>query len=151
MKRGFTLIELLIVIGIISILMGIVIVAINPMRQFAKANNARRWANVTAILNAVSQNIVDGGGEWCPSASSLPTSTTSISTLGSGEDFCDCLVPTYVAELPFDPAEGFYFNNCTDYDTGYTILKNATTGRVTIAAPNSDSENEGPPEIAVTR
>lgn len=151
MKTGFTLIELLIVIGIISTLMGIVTVAVNPMRQFAMANNTRRWTNVVTILNAVYQNIVDNEGSWCPGASSLPTSTTFISSEGTGWDFCNCLVPIYIAELPYDPLGGLYYNDCTDYDTGYTIFQDPSTNRITIAAPNAQSENGVPPEIAVTR
>ncbi|MDQ5951176.1 MAG: hypothetical protein QG639_453, partial [Patescibacteria group bacterium] len=38
-KHGFTLIELLVVIGILAVLLAITLVAINPARQFAQANN----------------------------------------------------------------------------------------------------------------
>ena len=66
-KKGFTLIELLIVIGIIAILMAIAIVAINPARQFAKANNARRWGDVSAIADAISIKIIEEKGAWATS------------------------------------------------------------------------------------
>lgn len=147
--KAFTLIELLIVIGIVIILMGVVIVAVNPLRQFAIANNSRRWANITAILNAVSQNIVDNRGVWtCSGYPSLPTSTTPISK--GGADICNCLVPTYIPKLPADPTTGDY-TDCTSYDIGYNIWQDEITGRITIEAPNAQSENGTPPDISVTR
>lgn len=154
MKKGFTLIELLIVIGIVTILMGIVIAAINPMRQFAKANNSRRWANVTTILNAVSQNIIDNRGAWTCGVGSVPT--TSAKNMAdstsdpAGYDICSCLVPKYLANMPVDPTIGGY-TNCTIYNTGYSISQNATTGRVTISAPRAQSENGAAPVISVTQ
>lgn len=152
-KKGFTLIELLIVIGIVVILMGIAIVAINPMRQFAMANNSRRWANITTILNAVSQNVVDNRGTWTCGVGSLPTSTINMADPTSdptGHDICSCLVPKYMPEMPVDPRVGTY-TNCTTYNTGYSISQSTTTGRVTVSAPNAQSENGAAPVISVTQ
>ena len=48
-QTGFTLIELLVVIGILAVLLAIVLIAINPARQFAQ-NNTQRASDVNAIL-----------------------------------------------------------------------------------------------------
>lgn len=61
-QKGFTLIELLIVIAIIGILAAVVIIAVNPGRQLAQANDARRSSEVNALLNAIGQYAVDHAG-----------------------------------------------------------------------------------------
>lgn len=136
-KNGFTLIEILIVMAIIAMLAAIVIVAINPARQFAQARNTQRWAAVNTILNAVNQNMIDNKGVFtCPA--SIPATAKNIADSTSdplGVDLCDCLVPTYVASMPYDPtAAGASYTDCTTYNTGYKISQNATTGRITVAA-----------------
>lgn len=151
--KGFTLIELLIVIAIVVILMGVVIVAINPLRQFAMANNSQRWANVAAILNAVSQNIIDNRGVWSCASGDLPATSTNMADSVSdpaGYDICSCLVPVYIAEMPVDPSVGNYVN-CSSYNASYNIYQDPFTRRVTVEAPFSQSENGIPLEISVTR
>ena len=133
---GFTLIEILIVIGIIAILAAIVLVAVNPARQFAKANDTQRSANVNAILNAVGQYIIDQKG----STSTLPALTSTAQTISnSGYNVCALLVSTYIAALPIDPKTGNY-TDCTNYNTGYTIKIDAATQRtITITAPATEA------------
>lgn len=145
-KKGFTLIEILIVIAIIAILAAVVIVAINPARQFAQARNSTRQSNVVAILDAVWQNVADNDGTWtCASAGDIPTSTPTVIGSGSGEyNICSCLVPTYLSEVPIDPKTGT--GSCTSenvgsnpsYSTGYTVIQSTTTSRVTVAAPDAE-------------
>lgn len=58
-QQGFTLIELLIVIGIIGFLAAAVLVAVDPVRRIQESRDARRYAEVNAILNAVLTKQVD--------------------------------------------------------------------------------------------
>ena len=135
-NRGFTLIEVLLVIGLISILAAIVIIAINPVRQFAQARNTQRASDVNAILNAVHQNMIDNRGSWT-CTTSLPTTVATISSAVAAGDICDCLVDVFLPAMPFDPASGNNYTDCDDYNAGYTIIQ-STGGRITISAPQAE-------------
>jgi prepilin-type N-terminal cleavage/methylation domain-containing protein len=135
-NSGFTLIEILVVIGIIAILATIVLVAVNPGRQFAQARNSQRQSNTAALLNAIGQNIVDNVGTFTCAAGSLPSTATVLKSTG-GYNIRDCIVPNYLPEIPTDPTSG-KITDITTYDTGYTIAQDATTKRITISAPSAE-------------
>jgi type IV pilus assembly protein PilA len=145
--RGFTLIEILVVIGIIAILAAIVLIAINPAKQFADANNTQRSANVNAILNAVGQYMVDNNGSFPSGVSTTTMTATDISSGGVGAGFCNHLVPVYIPALPVDPSLGdTQITDCSSYNTGYEIAQDS--GRITISAPNTQNAST---TISVTR
>ena len=156
-KSGFTLIEILVVIGLIAILAAIVLIAINPAKQFAQGRNAQRTSNVNAILNSIGQRIADNKGVFagsftigattytCPTIAAGPT---GIDSAGAGTGInLTCVVPTYIPSLPDDPAGGL-----TAPDTGYTVAVDAA-GRVTVCAPKAAAETAlpSPAAICVTR
>ncbi len=135
-KRGFTLIEILVVIGIIAVLAAVVIVAINPGRQFKLARDSQRVSNINAILNSIGQNMAENKGIFMCIGNpfALPTAPTVIKNAIGGADIAKCIVPTYVSVLPFDPsATGAHFTDVSSYDTGYSVSQDSQ-GRVTVSA-----------------
>jgi type IV pilus assembly protein PilA len=133
---GFTLIEVLIVIGIIAILAAVVLVAINPARQFALARNTQRTSNLTSLLNAIGQNSIDNRGVFTCAAGALPSTPTPLRSGAGGYDIRACLVPMYVSEIPADPLLSPF--SLPTYDTGYTISYDASTTRITVSAPRAE-------------
>lgn len=146
-KSGFTLLEVLMVIGILAILAAVVLVAINPARQFKIARDSQRNANISTILNAIGQNLTDHGGVFtCEGViKNIPTSKSLIAN--SGFDIAPCLVPDYISVLPFDPSkEDSHYTNESNYNSGYYIQSDEE-GRITISA---DGEVTGS-VLSVTR
>ena len=132
-QKGFTLLEVLLVVAIISILAGIVILALNPSKQLADTRNAQRRVDTNTMLNAVYQYSIDTNGSL---PSSITTTTTEIcKTGGTCTGLVDLSVLTtdqkYVVSLPFDPT------GSSTNGTGYFASKSAN-GRVTINAPSAE-------------
>lgn len=147
-RKGFTLIELLVVIGIIGILAAVVLVAVNPGRQFAQARDTQRRADLLTITNAIYQfaaehdgnlpaeTYTDGVGDPisgdCENPDIIGTSGFNLAAagareaVGDGAADTDLIVDTYVADIPMDPSTG------TAANTGYTICVEG--GRITATA-----------------
>ena len=152
--KGFTLIELLVVIGILGILLAIVLIAINPARQFAQADT---------ILNAIHQYYADNRGILPPGMPARSDTEPAIEIkkdpINPGADICAEISPTYVSALPVDPTvkgspldtgNGIAVLDCTvEYLTGY-FVKVDLAGRVTVIADKTDL-TVTPTKIAITR
>lgn len=139
-RKGFTLIELIIVIGILAILLSIVLVAINPAKQFSDVNDTKRRSDVKALLDAIQQYSVSNRGNI--SVLKITTAPQNISSTQTGFDFCNALVPAYIAALPSDPIHGTgastggtRIRKCdSNYDTYYVVSKEMVNQRITVSA-----------------
>lgn len=154
-KKGFTLIELLVVIGILAVLLAITIIAINPARQFANANNTARRSAVTQILNAVGAYVAENQGQLPGTISGLTADTATTLNDTNFAALCAQLVPTYISALPTDPSlndsNGIESADCaaapgTPWNTAYAISRD-TNNRITVTAPQA----ENGATISVTR
>ncbi len=160
-KSGFTLIEILVVIGIIAILAAVILVAINPARQFAQARDSQRISNLNAILNAIGQRMADNRGIFTGTftinsvtytCGPLPTSATAITTSMAADTTTPtgalgCLVPTYIPTLPTDPS------GVTAPDTEYQVYQESATGRIHVSTISTNREPSIPrdTEIEIVR
>jgi prepilin-type N-terminal cleavage/methylation domain-containing protein len=138
-KSGFTLIELLTVISIIGILTTVMVVAVNPARQFARARDTQRETDLIAILSSVYQYTSEHSGglpdtDGNPATSNFPTTLTCIGTtspcfnLGGAGETGDLIVPVYMSSMRKDPLTG------TDANTGYFIYKDVNDRLVASAS-----------------
>ncbi len=162
-QKAFTLIELLIVIAIISIIAGIVFVALDPLTRFKDARDSRRWADASAIMTAIKVSQIDNGGSYI---SALTNSTTAgvvymigTSTTACNATNCNTLVTSstacvdlsqlvtggYLGTVPVSPnaANSTWSNGLS----GYTVQRASTTGIITVTA----CDHERAASISVTR
>ncbi len=134
---GFTLLEILLVVGIIAVLAGIVIVAINPGRQLAQTRNAERKSDIKQIKSAMEQFYIDKG--YYPASTTLSATTTLLEVCDTGAtsspsgitctnmiDLSE-LVPVYITAIPKDPQA------TTTNSAGYKVAKDVTNKLITTA------------------
>jgi len=129
--KGFTLIEILIVVALIAILATITVVAINPSKAFMDTRNAQRSADVSEVLNAVTQYTSEQG-HAIADFGTVPTCPTTAAVGTGGVDLGATLVDEYMVAIPMDPSGG------TAADTGYDICQ-TTGGRIQISAPSAEN------------
>lgn len=132
-KFGFTLIELLVSLTIMSIMMGLALVAFQSSRKSAR--DARRKADLEEIRSALEMYHADNGaypGErWCDS--SIGSCDTACPCMPPGSDWNGTiqteLEPDYIRDLPKDPINDatYYYYYEPSGDTYWLRAKLETT------------------------
>ncbi len=109
-RKGFTLIEILLVISIIAILASVVLLALNPSKQFNAAQDRSRFNDADKLQKALAQYQIDFG--VLPKESQIPLiSETPKPICAFGKSASTCmnfdseLVSAYLVTIPRDPAE----------------------------------------------
>jgi type II secretory pathway pseudopilin PulG len=147
---GMTLIEIMIAVTLMTFIAGLGFYALNPAGQLAQSRNTQRKLHLTTFIAAIRQNIADKNtGVFNCASGDIPTSTKKMASTVSSTTYniAPCLVPVYVPTLPFDPtAPQAHYTSASDYDTGYTIVKNSSS-QITISAPYAEQNQS----ITITR
>lgn len=141
-------------IGIISVLAAIILVAVDPPKRFAQSRDARRSAEVYSILNAVLNYVSDNVGAL-PAGLDNDSLTSQVIGTGSacnvgctpaGTTLATCLdlsavsvglVDEYIVRMPIDPRGT---NGTYTYDsarTGYYINK-TSNNRILVGSCNPE-------------
>lgn len=133
-QKGFTLIELLLVIGILVILIGSVIIAINPFKQFEQARNVARDSHIKSIKDAVYSYQIDHRGQY---PNCIPDYNEFI-------EISECeseLVPVFIANLPEDPSQGENYMIGYEDEQETRIKVYSTSGEYSGVIPPEEPED----------
>jgi prepilin-type N-terminal cleavage/methylation domain-containing protein len=147
MQKGFTLIELILVIGIVTTLAAIVIIAVNPKKQFDQVKARQALFGASAIANALQQCYVNHGGNWAKANGSCystvagatltealdgNTPVTPLTIIGKSTayptfyviDLCPLITSGYLTQLPVDPNNNPIASGRTQIDCSTLALSN---------------------------
>lgn len=102
-KRGFTLIELLVVIAVIGVLAAIVLLAVNPGEQLARARDTSRISGITQVGRALQAYYTVQNPAAYPA-----TGTTWMTTMVTSQD---------LKVAPTNPAYGGALTGCNSLAT----------------------------------
>jgi len=119
-NKGFTLVELLTAVGVFTILASIVLVTVNPLEQFRKAQDSKRKSDLAQTQRALESYYQDFGKYPAYTTTGQNTYTINI---GSGEDanavkWGDTWSP-YMDIVPVDPNSSKFYLYWSDSSNNY--------------------------------
>ena len=142
-QKGLGWIEIIIVVSLVVIIVGAMMLEVNPLKQVSLARNASRRAGLNAIATAIYQNILANSGNFVCSSGDIPEEETMMAWPGANNvfDIAACLTPLYLKKIPIDPIKKLaYWSYPPKYITGYTIKK--VNGIIILRAPWDEDGKE---------
>lgn len=157
-ERGFTLIELVVAILVILVMLIFALFFLRSANFTSDRLDAQRRTGIARIVQGINKYVADHG-QLPPD---IPTKLVAISSGANQYNLCSYLVPTYLKDLPFDPAYGVKLTkdntasndacNTPDltWSTGYGIQRQSdgrvmvvstlgTSGKITMYVPGTAS------------
>jgi general secretion pathway protein G len=125
-QKGFTLIELLVVLGVLGIIAGVILAAINPIAQIQKSNDAKRKSDLEQMQRALELYYQDNN--------KYPPSTgNKINNISWGSVWTG-----YMSSLPNDPIPSHhYVYVVTNTQQTYYLYANLERGKYDPQACNA--------------
>jgi prepilin-type N-terminal cleavage/methylation domain-containing protein len=180
-KKGFTLLELVITITILSMLALAVFAGVDPKRRLNSARNAKRWSDITIMLDAFKAYQFDHNDAILenptdPTSTIIDTDASTVQIIGRSPDCSKCITassvsvaancaldlsrsPTFSQEfkpyLPRIPADPYQKTETQKANDTRYYINDEGSGVITIGACNAESDARGgrgtPNAIEVTR
>lgn len=169
-RKGFTLIELVITITILSMLALAVFAGVDPRRRLNSARNAKRWSDVTIMLDAFKSyqadhdNVVVQDPADQASAPVVDDDPLTVQIIGQSPDCSKCIVPDSVSiksscaldiagmtafmtelkpYLPRIPADPYRKSEAQKRSDTRYYINDEGSGILTIGACNAESDARG--------
>jgi len=148
-NSGFTLIELLTAIGIFTILAGVVLVTIDPLEQFRKAQDAKRKSDLAQVQRALEAYYQDFDRYPTHTQSGLSTYT-----INTGDGSADTAIEwgsewkPYIDILPVEPNSSkyyIYWSDDTNNNQSYRLYTSLDRGDRDMDACNNGTVCTGVP------
>jgi len=125
MKKGFTIVELIVAMAIIFVLLAVVLVNVNPIKNQNSAKDVKRISDLNLLEVAINAYRVDNKNypdtvNVLRISTQLPSGNTQIENVSSG--WIDQDMTGYLSRLPTDPVnDSIYHYSYIHSQTGYEI------------------------------
>ncbi len=146
MKKGFSFIELIVSVSVLGILVGVVLMVMNPNQLRAKARDGRRINDLKLIQSGLEQYISSGGNTVYPI---FPAGGCVAGTWGLAEDCLSTALSDFIGTFPRDPltlAKGTGNSACTagGQANRYNFVSSGSTYILTAVLETSIPTNATP-------
>lgn len=96
---------------------------VRPVEK-AKSISIQRDSDIGVLERAIGQWRTEVGGSVEALGVKIPVGATLVGSRDGEVDLCPSLIPMYLVAMPFDfGVTGAHYTSCSDYETGYEILR----------------------------